>query len=53
MTQNELIEQHNNIKYRYNIKTKYCKDNNIKLLRIKHTDMKNIDKIINTCIDSF
>jgi very-short-patch-repair endonuclease len=29
------------------IKTKYCKKNKIKLIRIKYIDMKNIDKILN------
>ena len=29
------------------IKTKFCRNNKIKLLRIKYIDMKNIDKILN------
>ncbi len=31
---------------RDNIKTKYCIDNNIKLIRIPHLDLKNIDTIL-------
>ena len=33
------------------IKTKYCKDNNIKLIRIKYTDYNNIEAILKECID--
>ena len=35
---------------RDNIKTKYCEDNNIKLIRIKYTDYDNIEKILNKLI---
>lgn len=34
--------------YRDSIKTKYCKENNIPLLRIDYKDFKNIDDILNT-----
>lgn len=40
----EVLE---NIKFRDNIKTQYCKDNNIKLIRIPYWDFDNIDKILN------
>jgi len=35
-----------NIKIRDNIKTEYCKNNNIKLIRIKYHSIKNIDSIL-------
>lgn len=35
-----------NIKYRDNIKTQYCLSNNIKLIRIKYTDFRNIKQIL-------
>lgn len=36
----EIIKKHDNIK------TQYCKDNNIKLIRIPYWDYKNIEKIL-------
>ena len=35
-----------NSKIRDTIKTKYCKDNNIKLIRIPYWDFNNIEKIL-------
>lgn len=35
-----------NIKYRDDIKTNYCNDNNIKLIRIPYWDINNIEEII-------
>lgn len=35
-----------NVKYRDNIKTKYCEDNNIKLIRIPYWDFDNIEEIL-------
>lgn len=35
-----------NVKYRDDIKTNYCKNNNIKLIRIPYWDFNNIEKII-------
>jgi len=34
-------------KLRDQIKTDYCKNNNIKLIRIKYTDFKKIESILN------
>ena len=34
------------VQKRDSIKTKYCKDNNIKLIRIPYWDFKNIDTIL-------
>lgn len=39
----DLIEQNQK---RDEIKNKFCKDNNIKLLRIKYTEEANVDKIL-------
>ena len=39
-------ENFKNRKIRDKIKNNYCKENNIKLLRIKYTDFKNIKKIL-------
>jgi uridylate kinase len=33
-------------KIKDSIKTKYCKDNNIKLIRIPYTEFKNIENIL-------
>ena len=38
----ELMKQQN----RDNIKTQYCKDNNITLIRIPYWDLNNINKIL-------
>ena len=35
-----------NLKYRDNIKTKYCEDNNIKLIRIPYWEFDNVEKIL-------
>lgn len=35
-----------------NIKTKYCSDNDIKLLRIDYTELKNINEILEFVIDN-
>ena len=35
-----------------NIKTKYCKDNNIKLLRISYKELTHINKIIDEYINN-
>ena len=35
-----------NIKYLDNIKTKYCEDNNIKLIRIPYWNYNNIEQIL-------
>jgi hypothetical protein len=40
------IKRFNELKIKDNIKTKYCLDNNIKLIRIPHTEFKNIEKIL-------
>ena len=40
------LEKFNLIKKHDNIKTQYCKDNNIKLIRIPYWDYKNIEKIL-------
>lgn len=37
---------------RDNIKTKYCLDNNIKLIRIPYTEFNNIDKILDSNLSS-
>lgn len=44
---NKIIKKFNNIKKRDQIKNKYCKDNDIKLLRIPYWDFDNIENIIN------
>ena len=35
-----------NLKHRDNIKTRYCNDNNIKLIRVPYWDYKNIEEIL-------
>jgi hypothetical protein len=40
-----------NRKYLDNVKTKYCKDNNIKLIRIPYWEFNNIDNILNLNIE--
>lgn len=40
-------ERYEQTVYRDNIKTQYCIDNNIKLIRIPYTEFNNIEKIIN------
>ena len=42
---NDLLELMN-IKYRDNIKTNYCQQNNIKLIRIPYWDFDNIEEIL-------
>jgi hypothetical protein len=46
--QSEEIKQQNlsDLQYRDNIKTQFCVDNNIELLRIPHTDINNIKAIL-------
>ena len=36
---------------RDNIKTQYCKDNNIKLIRIPYYEFKNVDTILNNILN--
>ena len=43
----EAQEELENIKFRDNIKTQYCKDNNIKLIRIPYWNFDNIETILN------
>jgi very-short-patch-repair endonuclease len=38
------------VKYRDNIKTQFCVDNNVKLLRIPYTDIDNIDSILSMSV---
>ena len=35
-----------NLKHRDSIKTRYCKDNNIKLIRIPYWEFNDIEKIL-------
>ena len=44
------MKNYNLIQLHDKIKTQYCKDNNIKLIRIKYTDYDNIEKILNNLI---
>jgi very-short-patch-repair endonuclease len=44
---NESIFYDESTKIRDKIKTEYCKNNNIKLIRIKYHSIKNIDSILN------
>ena len=43
----KILNNFKSIKLRDSIKTKYCEDNNIPLLRIKYTQFKNIETILN------
>ena len=47
MTHEEAIENYNQQVIKYNIKTNYCKNNDINLLRIPYTEFKNIESILN------
>ena len=40
------VKKFKRLKRNDNIKNKYCKENNIKLIRIKYSQYKNIDKIL-------
>jgi len=42
----KMISNLHNIQYRDKIKTKYCMDNNIQLIRIPYTDINNIHDIL-------
>ena len=44
------IERFNKQKLRDEIKSKYCSDNNINLLRIPYWESKNIETIIDDCL---
>lgn len=46
----QAIESHENTLMRDNIKNQYCKNNNIKLIRIKYSDYNNIESIIQNAI---
>jgi len=46
-TKHQLQESFNIIQYHDNIKTTYCYDNNIRLIRIPYFSIKNIDNILN------
>ena len=50
ITQEEMNEKFKSQQYRDKIKTEYCKNNNIKLIRIPYTDFDNIEKILNKYI---
>lgn len=43
---NRMMQNYEDVKRRDSIKTKYCKDNNINLLRIPYTEFDNIEKIL-------
>jgi very-short-patch-repair endonuclease len=45
------IKEYNDIKYKDEIKNKYCKDNNINLLRISYKNRKNIENILKINLD--
>jgi hypothetical protein len=45
------IKEYNDIKYKDEIKNKYCKDNNINLLRISYKNRKNIENILKANLD--
>ena len=45
-----MNEKFKSQQYRDKIKTEYCKNNNIKLIRIPYTDFDNIEKILNKYI---
>lgn len=45
-SENDLDDELGSIQLRDGIKNKYCKDNNIRLLRIKYTDIDSIERII-------
>ena len=47
MTHEEAIENYNQQVIKDNIKTNYCKNNDINLLRIPYTEFKNIESILN------
>lgn len=47
MTHEEAIENYNQQVIKDNIKTNYCKNNEINLLRIPYTEFKNIESILN------
>ena len=47
MTHEEAIEKYNQQVIKDNIKTNYCKNNEINLLRIPYTEFKNIESILN------
>lgn len=40
------IEAYDKLKYNDNLKNEFCKDNNIKLIRIKYKDINNINSIL-------
>ena len=44
------LEEFNKTKIRDAIKTKYCKDNNIKLIRVSYVDFEFIDMILDMAI---
>ena len=46
MTDEDLINNLNDLKRRDKLKTDYCKDNNITLIRIPYTDFNKIDDIL-------
>ena len=43
---NDAIDDFKNVVYRDGLKDQYCKDNNISLLRIPYTEIKNINSIL-------
>lgn len=47
-TMEQAKENLKNIQFRDKIKTDYCKNNNIKLIRIPYTEFNNIEKILDT-----
>lgn len=47
MTHEEAIKNYNQQVMKDNIKTNYCKNNGINLLRIPYTEFKNIESILN------
>ena len=47
MSYEEAVENFKQQKIKDNIKNKYCEENNIKLLRIPYTELKNIETILN------
>ena len=46
MTDEEAIEQMENTQHRDQIKTQYCKDNNIPLIRIPYWEKDNMEQFL-------
>lgn len=51
ITFEQAKENLNKLKYRDEIKTNYCKNNNIKLIRIPYMEFNNIEKILDNYFD--